>query len=119
MRGLLQSRILYPALLILITCLIAISNFTPDTFVTGWDTLHPELNFGLNFDRLLNGVWRTEQGLGALAGHSHMADLPRVVILWIFDIFLVTSNIRYAYLFLCLILGPLGAFWLEIGRAHV
>ncbi len=112
MRGLLQSRILYPALLILITCLIAISNFTPDTFVTGWDTLHPELNFGLNFDRLLNGVWRTEQGLGALAGHSHMADLPRVVILWIFDIFLVTSNIRYAYLFLCLILGPLGAFWL-------
>lgn len=112
MRSLMRSKVIYPTLLVLITVLIALLNYTPNTFVTGWDTLHPELNFSLNFERLLNGVWRAEQGLGALAGHSHMADLPRVVILWILDIFLVTSNLRYAYLFLCLILGPLGVFWL-------
>jgi hypothetical protein len=98
-------------LLVIITLAICGLNYTPGTWLTGWDTLHPEFNFSLNFQRLFNGVWRAEQGLGAVAGHSHMADLPRVVILWLFHFILPLSFLRYSYIFLCLILGPLGIYF--------
>lgn len=101
-----------PLSIVLFSLFICALNYTPDTFLTGWDTLHPELNFPLNFKRLIFGVWRSEQGLGAVAGHSHMADLPRVLVLWLLNIFLPTNFLRYAYIFSCFILGPLGIFYL-------
>jgi len=102
----------YPLLLFLLTLFIAFSNYTPGTYLTGWDTLHPEFDFPTNFSRLIFGVWRSDQGLGALAGHSHMADLPRVFLLWIFHFFLPNSLLRYSYIFLCLIIGPLSFYYL-------
>ena len=92
--------------------IIAVINYKPGTYLTGWDTLHPEFDFGLNFKRLIFGVWRQEQGLGAVTGHSHMADLPRVVILWLFHFVFPLSTIRYLYVFLCLFFGPLGIYFL-------
>lgn len=91
---------------------IAFKNYTPGTYLTGWDTLHPEFNFNVNFDRLIFGVWRSEQGLGDLSGHSAMADLPRVVILWLFHFIFPLSFLRYSYIYLCLILGPLAFYFL-------
>jgi hypothetical protein len=102
----------YPLLIAAITVVICILNYTPGTWLTGWDTLHPELNFPLNFARLVQGVWRPEQGLGALAGHSHMADLPRVVILWVLHFFFATQMLRYLYVFACFIVGPQGMYLL-------
>jgi len=87
-------------------------NYTPGTFLTGWDTLHPEFDFKLNFQRLFFGVWRADQGLGAISGHSAMADLPRVFILWLFHFILPLSLLRYSYVFLCLIVGPLAFYYL-------
>jgi len=101
----------YPLLLVLITFLICLLNYKPGTWLSGWDTLHPEFNFSLNFKRLFFGVWREDQGLGAVAGHSHMADLPRVLVLWLFSFILPVSFLRYFYIFLCLILGPLGVYF--------
>ncbi len=102
----------YPLILITLTLFIAFKNYTPGTFLTGWDTLHPEFNFPLNFQRLIFGVWRADQGLGAVSGHSAMADLPRVFILWLFHYILPLSALRYSYVFLCLIIGPLSFFYL-------
>ncbi len=110
MKKILSSPLFYPILLILICLLIAFKNYTPGTFLTGWDTLHPEFNFPLNFQRLFFGVWRDEQGLGAVSGHSAMADLPRVFILWLFHFILPLSFLRYSYIFLCLIVGPIGFY---------
>ncbi|MBI1862642.1 hypothetical protein HYS00_00825, partial [Candidatus Microgenomates bacterium] len=93
-----------------ITLVIALLNFTPGTFLTGWDTLHPEVDFGLNMGRLVSGVWRPDQGLGAVAGHSHMADLPRVALLWLMHFVLPLMTLRYAYIFLCLAIGPIGVY---------
>ena len=87
----------YSILIIIIVSAVAYLTYRPNTFLTGWDTLHPELNFSLNFERMFNGVWREEQGLGAVAGHSHMADLPRVVILWLLHFALPLSSLRYFY----------------------
>ena len=67
MRRLVQHRFFYPIILILVCLVICFLNYTPNTFLTGWDTLHPEFNFGLNISRLVNGVWRADQGLGAVA----------------------------------------------------
>ena len=97
--------------LVFIAFLLALQNYTPGTFLSGWDTLHPEFNFGLNFQRLFFGVFRPEQGLGAVAAHSHMSDLPRVILLYIFDQFIPLSFLRYSYIFLNLILGPIGMYF--------
>ncbi len=103
---------LYPILILGIVALISLLAYKPGTFLTGWDTLHPEFDFGLNFERMFNGVWREEQGLGALAGHTHMADLPRVGFLWVLHFVLPLNALRYLYVFLCLLMGPLGTFYL-------
>ena len=89
---------------------LALTNYTPDTFLSGWDTLHPEFNFGIAFQREIFGVFRFEQGLGTVAGHSHMADLPHLIILYILHFAFPVSLLRYLYIFLCLIIGPVGMY---------
>ncbi len=102
----------YPIVFLLIISLfLCFANYTPNTFLSGWDTLHPEFNFGLNFQRIINGVFRTEQGLGTLAIHSHMADLPHIFILFLSHFFLPLSFLRYFYIFLQLIIGPIGVYF--------
>ncbi len=107
-----MSVIFFTAILTGITLFIALQNHIPGTWLSGWDTLHPEFNFDINFERLIQGVWRYDQGLGSVAGHSHMADLPRVVILWLFHFLMPLNFLRYAYIFLMLIIGPIGMFFL-------
>lgn len=97
--------------LIAISLILCFQNYTPGTFLSGWDTLHPEFDFGLNFQRLFFGVFRSEQGLGALVAHSHMADLPRVIVLYIFHHFIPLSFLRYSFIFLNLVLGPIGMYF--------
>ncbi len=96
--------------LLLIVIFLAFRNYTPGTFLSGWDTLHPEFDFGLNFQRLFFGVFRAEQGLGALVAHSHMADLPRVILLYTFHYVIPLSFLRYSFIFLNLIIGPIGMY---------
>lgn len=102
---------IFPLILVALTSLISYLNYTPGTFLTGWDTLHPEFNFQKQFSNIIYGVFRTDQGLGAIAAHSHMSELPRVLFLWAESIFLPLSFLRYSYVFLCLTLGPLGIFY--------
>lgn len=107
------SRIHWPQLtLILLSVFLCILNYTPGAFLSGWDTLHPEFNFQLNFQRVLFGVFRPEQGLGAIAAHSHMADLPRMALMWLVNSLVPLSFLRFLPVFLMLILGPLGMFYL-------
>ena len=97
--------------LLIISFVLCFRNYVPGTFLSGWDTLHPEFNFGLAFQRMFFGVFRTEQGLGAVAGHSHMADLPRVIFLYISHFVLPLNFLRYFYIFTCIVIGPLGMYF--------
>ncbi len=99
-------------LLIGISLVLSFANYTPHTFLSGWDTLQPELNFPLAFSRIFSGVWRADQGLGAVAIQSHMADLPRVIYLWLASFILPLTALRYSYFFLMLAAGPLGIYFL-------
>lgn len=101
-----------PLLLAFLAVILCVCNYTPGTFLSGWDTLHPEFNFPLNFQRVFFGVFRPEQGLGAVAAHSHMADLPRMALMWLVSPILPLSFLRFLPIFLMLIIGPLGVFYL-------
>ena len=74
----------------------------------GWDSLHIEFDFTRNFSSIVHGAWRQDQGLGAVAAHSHSSELPRAIFLWLFSWIVPNYSLRYFYIALCLILGPLG-----------
>lgn len=113
MRNLLQklAGYLLPAFLVLIALFIAWKNYIPGSYLIGWDSIHPEFNFSLNIGRMLSGVWREDQGLGAIAAHAHMSDLPRVILLWIASFAVPTALLRYLSIFSGLVLGPLGMYF--------
>ncbi len=98
--------------LITLTILIAFLNYEPGTFLLGWDNLSSELNPSLNLQRALFAVWQEYQSLGLLGGMAHAADLPRVIFIYLFSFLpgLPLSSIRYLFIFLPLILGPLGVY---------
>jgi len=97
--------------LFLIILSICWANFTPGTWLTGWDNLHPEFDFLLNIKRSIFSVWQEYQGVGLLAGMGHAADLPRQIFLWISSLVLPTSFLRYFWTYLMLIIGPIGVYF--------
>ena len=99
-----------------IVIVLFFANYKPGTFLTGWDTLHPEFNFPLAFERTINGVWRTDQGLGTIAIQSHMADLPRIFALWILSFAFPLNSLRYITMLTPLLIGPLGIYFLSFYR---
>lgn len=106
----------WPLVLVAVVGYVAVANFRPGVWMTGWDTLHPEFDFGLNLMRMIFGVWREDQGVGAIAAHSHMADLPRILVMWLMARVVPVISVRYLYVILCLILGPMGMYgWLRWG----
>lgn len=104
-------KVLFPVILASITLFLCFKNYTPGTFLLGWDSMHPEFNFPLNIGRMFSHVWAGEQGVGAISAHSDMEDLPRIIFLWATSLVLPASFIRYFYVFVCLILGPLGMYF--------
>lgn len=103
----------WPHLAILgLTLIVAATNYTEGTYLTGWDNLHPEFNFGLNIQRSFDAVWQEYQGVGLLGGMAHASDLVRQVFLWILSNFMPDSFLRYFYHFLMLFVGMSGIYFL-------
>lgn len=101
----------YPTLLFIIICIICVKNYTPGTFLTGWDTLHPEFNLSLYWQRILGGVWQEHQGLGAVASQAHASEIPRMIVYSLLNLVFGLKFVRYAYAFLMLFLGPFGVYF--------
>jgi hypothetical protein len=99
-----------PILLGFIAFIIALRNYDIGTFLTGWDTLHPEFNFNIYWPRLLDAVWQTHQGLGAVGSQAHASEIPRILIMEFLSVFLSLSQLRYAFAFIMLVIGPLGIY---------
>ena len=109
----LKEKINWPVMLITgAVVLIAVFNYQPGTFLSGWDNLHPEFNFSLNLTRSFFSVWQEYQGLGLLPGMGHAADLFRQLFLWLVSLVLPVSFLRYLFHFLTLFLGALGVYFL-------
>lgn len=92
--------------------IIGLLNFRFNTYLTGWDNLHPEYNFVDNVRRSIFVAWQEYQGLGLLGGMGHAADLPRQLVLLFTSLFFPVNLLRQIYFFLMLLLGPLGLYFL-------
>jgi hypothetical protein len=103
--------VLLPLLLVLISLFLCFKNYSPGTFLTGWDTLHPEFNYKIYWKRIIFGAWQSHQGLGAVTSQAHASEIPRIAFISLLNLFLATDKIRYLYAFLMLILGPLGVYF--------
>ncbi len=101
-------------ILIALWVVIVLTNYQPDTWLIGWDTLLPEFNFGLNIKRSLVGTWQAYQGLGITGGMAHNADLVRELLLAGLNLLIPVRLLRYAWHFLMLLLGPLGVYVLSL-----
>ncbi len=99
---------------------VAVTNYTPQTTLTGWDNLQTEINIFLNLKRSLSAVWQEYQGLGLLGGMAHAADLPRELLMLIPGAILPQNLVRYFSTFAMLVLGPLGVFYFVkfLGKHH-
>lgn len=105
------SLIIFPIILVFISIFVCYKNYTPGTHLTGWDTLHPEFNYGTYLKRIIFGAWQSHQGLGSPASQAHASEIPRIIMIGLLDVFFATRFIRYLFAFLMLILGPLGVFF--------
>lgn len=81
-------------------------------WLLGWDSLVPELNWKLNFTRAIAGAWQEYQGLGLTGGMAHLADLSRMIILWVVNLAVPTHYVRWMWHMGMLVLGPIGVWYL-------
>jgi len=103
---------LYVLALILIEAVLLIKNYTPGTYLIGWDNLMPELNFLANFQRSIFGVWQDYRGLGLVDGMSHIANLVHTFYIWILSLFFPQNVLRYLGIFSLHFVGGLGMYLL-------
>ncbi|HPT66221.1 MAG TPA: hypothetical protein PK257_02835 [Candidatus Woesebacteria bacterium] len=106
------DKIILASVLLILFC----QNFSPHTWLVGWDNLLPELNIWLNLKRSLLAVWQEYQGLGLVGGMGHATELIRQLIILPFTLILPTNLIRYLWQFLML---TLGTFSLNIGLKKI
>ena len=102
----------YQLLLVFITVIVFFINYSPGTYLSGWDNLQTELNPGLAVRRAIFSVWEEYQSLGLTAGMAHAADLVRASFLWLMSLVLPQQVVRYFFHFLMLALGGFGMFQL-------
>lgn len=119
MKYLKTKKLFFPILLVIIVLIVCIQNFAPGTYLSGWDTIHPEFDFPEYFKRIFS-VWQEHQGLGAPAAQAHASEIPRLIIYYLSSLILPVSFLRYGYFFLTLIIGVLGVYFFikELNRHH-
>src|SRR3989344_7258589 len=99
-------------ILVLLELALFAANYSPNTYLIGWDNIMPEFNFREGFLRSIFGVWQEHRGLGFYDGMSHVANLLHTLFIWILSLALPISLLRYSFHFLMHLLGGLGAFFL-------
>lgn len=103
----------WPVIFILLTIsLLFITNFSPKTYLIGWDNLQTELGNKINLQRSIFSVWEQYQGLGLLAGNAHAADMVRQLIVSSISLLTPLNQNRQIYIFLMLGIGTFGAYFL-------
>lgn len=105
-------KFLAPLFLFLLVSFLFLTNFVPNTYLSGWDNLHPEFNPLMNLERAWQSAWQEYQGLGLLAGMAHSADLFRQLVFLPLALFLPANLFRYMWHFLMVLVGVFGSFYL-------
>lgn len=104
----------YPLLLIVIEAVVFAANFTPKTYLIGWDNVMPEFNLKLNYLRALSAVWQDYRGLGTLDGMAHGANLFHVMYINLLSFFLPQNMLRYSFIGLTHLIGGIAFYYLAV-----
>ena len=96
--------------LLAISLLVTLTNYRFGTYLSGWDTLHPEFNVTQYIQRVIFGAWQEHQGLGAPASQAHAAELPRLIPLFFLKVLLPDSLVRHLFFFVMYSLGGVGVY---------
>lgn len=99
-------------LLLIFTVLVYQSRLIVSQWLIGWDSVMPELDWKLNFTRVFAGAWQEYQGLGLTGGMAHLADAPRISILWALHFVTPADYLRWSWHIAMLLLGPIGIWYL-------
>ncbi len=102
-------RYLYEILITLIVAFLFYKNYTPGTFLTGWDNLQSELYPSLSIKRAFFAVWQEYQSFGLVGGMAHASDIIRTLVIWLMTLILPLNIVRYAFSFLMLLIGGMGS----------
>src|SRR5687767_3145909 len=95
--------------LILLSLGLFFANYLPGSWLSGWDSLHPELNYNAHFERN-SSLWLGFRGLGTIDGQAHSTNLVHTGLVWLLDLFLPASILRYVVVFLGHLIGGIGAY---------
>jgi len=97
--------------LVCIGC-IYVTNLKGGVFLSGWDNLHPEFNYGINISRAFFSTWQEYQGTGLPAGNAHATELFKEIIMIPLSFILPIFQIRKVFFMFMLFLGPMGVYTL-------
>jgi len=107
-----NSDIPYLLILAVIFVGVIVTNFPlNNTWLTGWDNLHPEFNILLNIKRAFEGVWQANEGVGLVGGHGYAATLPHTIAIWLLSFVFPAHMLRAVFTFLMLLIGSLGTYF--------
>ncbi len=95
---------------VLVAVLISIQNIDFNTYYSGWDNIHAEFNLARYARQVFFGSWLEHQGLGAPAAQGHLAEIPRLPILWLLQTLLPNNLVRYIYIFTMYLIGGIGVY---------
>lgn len=99
---------------VIITVLVLIlfwSNYIPGTYLTGWDNVHPEFSLGDYTRRVVFGAWQEQMGTGGPEAQGYSSEIFRMPIIFLLQLILPMSLIRYVFVFLTLWVGGLGIYY--------
>lgn len=91
---------------------IVIANTDLGTYFLGWDLMDSSFAPFWMIKRSLFETWQSFQGLGLLGGHGYAAQLPQAIIQLVLSLFIPEMYLRYAFTFLMLLSGIIGAYFL-------
>ncbi len=101
----------WPQLVLLfLLILLVIANLSPNRWLMGWDNFSSSLNLSKNILRTLS-TWREYRGFG-VATDSEIVDIFRLLILWVFDLFLPSILVEQFYYIIMMGVGVFGSFYL-------
>jgi hypothetical protein len=91
---------------------LVVANTDANTYFLGWDLMDSSFAPLWMIQRALFSTWQSFQGLGLLGGHGYAAQLPQAIIQLILSIFIPEMYLRYAFTYLMLLSGTIGAYFL-------
>lgn len=97
-------------LVILVAVVIAVQNIDLKTFYTGWDNVHAEFNLPEYAKRVFFGAWLEYQGMGGAAAQGHLAEIPRLPIVYLLSLVAPMNLNRYLFIFLMFLTGGIGMY---------